>query len=80
MLVVAASGRPRFRPVLWALSAIVTLNLNIFYGISEYIGGYAIPRTWTVVDLSVLLALANCATLVWHAVVLKKETCVKAQV
>jgi hypothetical protein len=73
--VFAAVGRPRYRPLLWALSAIFALNLNLFYGISEYSyrGRYTIPRTISIVDLSVLLAVANCAALVWHAAVLKRE-------
>jgi hypothetical protein len=72
LLVIAAAGRRRFVPVLWVLSAIVALNLNMFYGISEDIG-YAIPRTLTVIDLSVIVAVANCAALGWHATVLRSE-------
>jgi hypothetical protein len=73
LLVVAAAGRPRLRAVMWTVSAIFALNLNLFYGISEYIDGWAVPRGITVIDLTVLLAVANCATLVWHAVVLRSE-------
>ena len=73
LLVVAAAGHRRLRPVLWAVSAIFALNLNAFYGVSEYIDGYAVPRTLTVIDLTVWLALANCATLVWHGWVLSGE-------
>ena len=73
LLVVAAAGRPRLRPVMWTISGIFALNLNLFYGISEYIEGWTVPRGITVIDLTVLLAVANCATLVWHATVLKSE-------
>jgi len=72
-LVIAGAGRPRFRPLMWTVSAIFALNLNMFYGISEYLQGYAFPRTLTIVDATVLLALVNCATLAWHAVVLRRE-------
>ena len=77
LLVIAAAGRPRFRPILWTLSVIFALNLNLFYGVSEYIDGFAVPRTITIVDLTVLLALSNCVALAWHASVLRGE-CSKA--
>ena len=72
LLAIAAAGRPRFVPLLAALSAIVALNLNLFYGISEDLG-YAVPRTLTVIDLSVIVAVANCVALAWHAGALKSE-------
>ena len=58
--------------------AIFTLNLNLFYGISENVG-YALPRTLTVVDATVLLAVANCAALLWHASVFKGECSASAE-
>ena len=75
LLVMAAAGRPRYRPVLWVVTAIFALNLNLFYGISEaqYTGRFAIPRSITIIDLTVLLAVANCAALGWHALVLRRE-------
>jgi len=73
LLVIAGSGRPGFRPVMWTLSAIVALNLNLFYGISEYIGGYSFPRAITIVDATVILAGINCVALAWHAQVLRQE-------
>ena len=73
LLVLAGAGRPRFRPVLWTVSVIFALNLNAFYGVSEYIDGWAVPRAATIVDLTVLLAIANCAALAWHARVLEAE-------
>jgi hypothetical protein len=78
LLVVAGAGRPGFRPVMWTVSTIVALNLNMFYGISEYIQGYAFPRTLTVIDATVILALVDCATLAWHAGVLSRESAVSS--
>lgn len=72
LLAIAAAGRRRFTQIFVAVSAIVALNLNIFYGISEGVG-YAIPRDVTLIDLSVVLAAANCAALLWHARVLQSE-------
>jgi hypothetical protein len=72
LLGVAAAGRPRFTAVFAALSAIFALNLNLFYGVSEDIG-YSLPRTITIIDLSVLLAFVNCGALVWHARVFRSE-------
>ena len=71
-LTLAAAGRRRFTPVLIAVSAIFTLNLNLFYGISEDVG-YRIPRGLTIVDMTVVLALVNCVALAWHATVLRRE-------
>ncbi len=71
LLALAAAGRAQFRPIFLAVSAIVALNLNIFYGISED-AGFAIPRAMTVIDLSVGHAVLNCAALLWHGSVLKR--------
>ena len=71
LLVLASAGRRAFTPLLVAISAIFFLNLNIFYGISEDVG-YAIPRGLTIIDLSVVLAVINCAALVWHGFVLSR--------
>ncbi|MEQ1870642.1 MAG: hypothetical protein ABL961_11520 [Vicinamibacterales bacterium] len=74
LLVIAASRDTRYRRLLWVVSAIFALNLNVFYGISEfeYRGSYMVPRMMSVLDLTVWLSLASCATLVWHAVLLKR--------
>lgn len=71
-LAVAAAMEPGFRRVFIATSLSVALNMNLFYGISRG-HGWAIPRTITPIDLSVLLACANLALLVWHARVLARE-------
>jgi 4-amino-4-deoxy-L-arabinose transferase-like glycosyltransferase len=75
-LAMASAGRPRLAPVYLALSAIVALNLNLFYGITGDLG-YAIPRTLLVIDLTVILSVLNCVALAWHAAVLRRE-CVPA--
>jgi len=72
LLGLAAAGRARLVPVFATVSAIFTLNLNLFYGISEDTG-FALRRTLTVVDATVLLALINCAVLVWHAAAFSRE-------
>ena len=73
LLTLASAGRPAFRPVLLVVSAIFALNLNLFYGFGEDVG-YALPRGITVIDATVVLAIVNCAALVWFARVLKRES------
>ena len=72
LLAIASAGRRRYVPLLIVVSAIFTLNLNLFYGISEDIG-YALPRTWTIIDATVVLSVINCAALWWHATILRGE-------
>lgn len=45
------------------LSLSAALNMNLFYGLGRGVG-WAIPRTLTIVDTSVLLSLLHVATLV----------------
>lgn len=71
LLVVAAAADRRIRPLLAAVSLLVALNINLFYGLGLGVG-WAVPRMLTPIDLSVLLALANVALLVWHARVLAR--------
>jgi hypothetical protein len=59
--------------VLIVVSAIFALNQNMFYGIGEDVG-LAIPRSSTLIDLSVVLSVVNCAALVWHGAVFRRET------
>lgn len=69
LLVLAAALAPAFRPLLVAVSGIVTLNINFYYGIS--LGwGWAIPRQITGIDVSVAIAIANVAVLGWFAALL----------
>jgi hypothetical protein len=71
-LAFAAAGRKRYLPLLVTLSGIFTLNLNLFYGVSDDVG-YAIPRMLTPIDLTVVVAAGNCVALAWHALVLRRE-------
>jgi Gpi18-like mannosyltransferase len=72
LLALAAALRPELRPLFYVVSAIVALNMNVFYGLG-YGFGWAIPRRLTGIDLSVLLAIANVAALVWHARILARH-------
>jgi hypothetical protein len=66
LLAVAAALRRENVSVLSVLSEFFALNLYLFYG---YDGDAApsVLRTATIVDSTVLVAIANCAALVWHA-------------
>ena len=65
LLALAAALRPGLRPLFDLVSAVVALNMNLLDGLGYGFGG-GIPRGLLVIDLSVLLAVANVATLVWH--------------
>jgi len=47
------------------LSAVLGLTLLLFYGISEYYA-FDVPRHWTGVDTTVLVAIANLVLFAWH--------------
>ena len=49
LLVLAAAGRRAFLPIAIGVSAIVALNLNLFYGFGDGIG-FALPRAITMID------------------------------
>jgi hypothetical protein len=72
LLALAAGLRPALRPLFWTVSAIVALNMNLFYGIGLGLG-WSVPRGVLLIDLSVLLSCANIAALVWHARILARE-------
>ena len=72
LLALAAALRPGLRPLFYVVSAIVALNMNLFYGLGHGFG-WGIPRGLLVIDLSVLLAIANVAALVWHGRILARE-------
>jgi hypothetical protein len=71
LLALAAVGRAGFRPILAVMSAVVALNLNLFYGFGD--DRFALPRALTIVDATVMLAIVNCAALWWHARLLRRE-------
>jgi hypothetical protein len=65
LLALAAALRPTLWPLFWGISAIVALNMNLFYGIGLGLG-WSVPRGLLLIDLSVLLSVANVLALVWH--------------
>jgi hypothetical protein len=71
LLAAAAAFRPRLRPVLAGVSGVLALNLYLFFGLGR--GLPLPPRNFTIIDSTVLLALANCTLFVWHARVLSAE-------
>ncbi|MEO8076221.1 MAG: hypothetical protein ABI818_07830 [Acidobacteriota bacterium] len=66
LLAAAAAARPRLRPLVIGASLVFALNLYLFFGFGR--GLPLPPRNLTIIDSTVLVALANCALLVWHAV------------
>jgi hypothetical protein len=66
LLVLASAGVPDLRGMAVGVSAVVALNLNLFYGFGNGVG-YAMPRGLTIVDATVVLAVMNCALLWTHA-------------
>jgi hypothetical protein len=72
LLALAAAARPRLRPVHAAISVVVTLNLFLFFGLGR--GIPLPPRNLTIIDATVILAAINCALLVWHLRVFRRES------
>jgi hypothetical protein len=75
LLALAAALRPALRALFIVVSAIVALNMNVFYGIGFGLG-WALPRGLLLIDLSVLLSVANVAALVWHGRILAREAAI----
>ena len=65
LLAMAAGARHRLRPIHIAVSAVIALNLFLFFGFGR--GIPLPPRSFTIIDATVLLAAANCVIFVWHA-------------
>lgn len=65
LLAFAGCVRPRLRRVHFAVSAVIALNLFLFFGFGRALP--LPPRTFTIIDATVLLALANCLLFTWHA-------------
>ncbi|MEO7272128.1 MAG: hypothetical protein ABIX28_03030 [Vicinamibacterales bacterium] len=72
LLCLAAALRPALRPLFYAVSLIVALNMNLFYGIGMG-RGYSVPRLLLGLDLTVILSVVNIAALVWHARIVARE-------
>jgi hypothetical protein len=65
LLAGAAAVRRELRPVFYGVSIVFALNLWLFFGLGR---GYPPPpRTLTVIDSTVWLALANCGLFCCHA-------------
>jgi hypothetical protein len=65
LLATAAAVEPRLRPVFFGISAVFALNLFLFFGLGR---DFPLPpRNVTILDTTVLVAVANCALLVVHA-------------
>ena len=60
LLAIVAASRPQYRTLFLAVTGIAALNLNLMYGFGEEIG-YAIPRSLTGIDATVIVAALNCA-------------------
>jgi hypothetical protein len=73
LLGLAAALHPPLRALFLATSAICFLNLNLFYGIS-YGLGWAVPRTITLIDATVVLSILNTMALIWHARIIARES------
>jgi hypothetical protein len=73
-LALAAARRPQFFPVFVAISAVFALNMNLLYGLGRDDLRYALPRTMAGVDLTLAVAVANCAILARFAQVLRRES------
>jgi hypothetical protein len=71
LLTFAAAGRPRFLALAIATSAIYAGNMTVIYGFGDS-PSFAL-RTLGGIDLTLVLAVANCAALCWHAVVFQSE-------
>lgn len=73
LIVLAAALRPHLRALAIVVSGIVALNINYYYGIGMG-WGWAVPRTSTIVDISVALSWANVAALAWFATLIARLT------
>ena len=72
LLAVVAAVDQRYRAIAAAISAVVVLNLSLFYGL----GGDIPPpgRTFTLIDAAVVLSFVHLGILGWHARVLNRVT------
>jgi hypothetical protein len=64
VLALAAGLDARFRRLFWTVSILTALNMYLFYGLGAA-WAPVLNRRWTVVDLSVLLSVANVGVFVW---------------
>lgn len=71
-LLLAAVRQRALRPLFIVLSLSAALNMNLFYGLGRGVG-WALPRTATFLDASVILSFVNLAALVWFAGLLARS-------
>jgi hypothetical protein len=72
LLVIASTVRRRFVPILAGVSVFLTLSM-LFYFFSDQESRWALPRSLTLLDTTLLLAVFNCGLFVWHGAVLRAE-------
>ena len=65
LLAVAAAVHRSLRPVFFGVSAVFALNLFLFFGLGRDVP--LPPRHLTILDTTVLVAVANCALVIVHA-------------
>ena len=70
LLVIASTVRRRFLPILAGVSVFLTLSMLFF---SEQESRWALPRSLTLLDTTLLLAVFNCGLLLCHGAVLRAE-------
>jgi hypothetical protein len=63
-LAIAAGAMPKLRRFYWLISAAYALNLYLFYGFGMTMPP-VIDRSWTFVDMSVLLAVVYLVLWIW---------------
>jgi hypothetical protein len=64
LLGMAAAAMPRLRALYWSLTAAFVLNLYLFYGLGMTRPSL-IDRSWTFIDMTVLVSVAYCLIGVW---------------
>ena len=72
-LAIAAGARPRLRALHWLITAAFVLNLYIFYGLGMTLPP-VIDRSWTFIDMSVLLSVGYLALAIWLTVEVRAVT------
>lgn len=72
LLAPAAAARPQLRPIHIAISAVVALNLFLFFGLGR--GIPLPPRNFTIIDSTAILAAFNCALFIWHLRLFKSQS------
>src|SRR6185436_1243643 len=72
-LAIAAGALPQLRPLYWWISAAFVLNIYLFYGLGQSLPP-VIARSWTFVDMSVLLSVVYLGLAVWMTLAVRART------